>query len=744
MTQTEEPIKSVSLENIQSKQPRNLNQETGFENESNVVDTIQLVNGEILTNPEPNTPLCEQADDDVIQGDLQKLSNLKTKNFQNPCIAYLNINSLRGDKFTQLQEMLNLVKPEILCLDESKLTPDFPTSQFYIEGYHYPPFRRDRPQRLNSTHFGGGKIVYVKEDLISDRLEKYETEHAETICLNLTIQERKWFILFAYRPESIDRKLFFDEMNKSLSKAVNDYEHLIVAGDLNIEMNKTRSTDRHNLLSELCGTFNLKNLVKGITCNMSEQGSSIDVILTNKPRSFFNTNTTETGLSDHHCMVSTFLRCHYEKLPPKNFIYRDTKSLDKELFINDIKNIPMSELHRFENPFTGYQTLFKCIVDRHCPIKTKKVRGNDKPFMTRELSKSIKDRSRIINKYNKFKSRENYLEKQNIMRKCRFLQFKAKKAYFEKTLTDDNMTNKNYWKLMKPFLSEKGGRYGTKITLKEDGVMVSDEKELAQIFNDQYVNIVEKTSGDPPVSVHNNGLDANNITVTISEIINKFKNHPSIKAINENNQSLEPFHIPQPQLSDIQDILKNIDTKKSAGPGMILPSLVKMCSKVIDQPLMELTGQIIANDIFPDSPKIAHVTPCYKKKGRTDKANYRPVSVIGTLPKILERYIQNKLCEHIDKCLSTIISAYRKHYSSNHVLISMIEKWKKCMDNKMFVGAVLMDLSKAFDCVPHDLLIAKLHAYKFDMKTLILFYSYLKNRQQCVKIKDTFSVQCST
>ncbi len=88
--------------------------------------------------------------------------------------------------------MLNLVKPEILCLDESKLTPDFPTSQFYIDGYHYPPFRRDRPQRLNSTHFGGGKIVYVKEDLISDRLEKYETEHAETICLNLTIQERKW------------------------------------------------------------------------------------------------------------------------------------------------------------------------------------------------------------------------------------------------------------------------------------------------------------------------------------------------------------------------------------------------------------------------------------------------------------------------------------------------------------------------------------------------------------------------
>ena len=168
-------------------------------------------------------------------------------------------------------------------------------------------------------------------------------------------------------------------MNKSLLLATQYYDNLIVAGDLNIEINSEKNTDRHNFLSEFCGTFDLKNIIKGKTCFMSESGAGIDVFLTNKPRSFFNTSILETGLSDHHCMILTFFRCHYEKLPPKNFIYRKTADLNKEAFINDIKNIPMNELHRFENPFTGYEILFKCIVDRHCPIKTKKVRETTSP-----------------------------------------------------------------------------------------------------------------------------------------------------------------------------------------------------------------------------------------------------------------------------------------------------------------------------------------------------------------------------
>ena len=87
--------------------------------------------------------------------------------------------------------------------------------------------------------------------------------------------------------------------------------------------------------------------------------------------------------------------------------------------------------------------------------------------------------------------------------------------------------------------------------------------------------------------------------------------------------------------------------------------------------------------------------------------------------------------------LSKFISAYRKSYSTNHVLIRLIENWKKSLDEKKFVGAVLMDLSKAFDSIPHDLLIAKMYAYGFSINAVTFFYSYLKGRKQNVKINNT-------
>ena len=91
----------------------------------------------------------------------------------------------------------------------------------------------------------------------------------------------------------------------------------------------------------------------------------------------------------------------------------------------------------------------------------------------------------------------------------------------------------------------------------------------------------------------------------------------------------------------------------------------------------------------------------------------------------------------IQTFLSNFVSVYRKHYNANHVLISLIENWKKSLDNNEIVGAVFMDLSKAFDCIPHKLLIAKMEAYGFSQDFLTFLYSYPKRRKQYVNINSS-------
>ena len=101
--------------------------------------------------------------------------------------------------------------------------------------------------------------------------------------------------------------------------------------------------------------------------------------------------------------------------------------------------------------------------------------------------------------------------------------------------------------------------------------------------------------------------------------------------------------------------------------------------------------------------------------------------------------MKNQISPYLERMLSVFIAAYRKAYGTQHVLIRMLENWKTKLDNDYTVGAILMDLSKAFDCIPHDLLIAKLHAYGFDENSLIFIYSYLKRRKQSARINNVYS-----
>ena len=151
-----------------------------------------------------------------------------------------------------------------------------------------------------------------------------------------------------------------------------------------------------------------------------------------------------------------------------------------------------------------------------------------------------------------------------------------------------------------------------------------------------------------------------------------------------------------------------------------------------------LFNNAISNSEFPENLKLA-VTPVFKIKDPLDKTNYKPVSVLLPVSKIFERLMQKQIKdEHIKNKLSPDFCGYRKGFSTQYAL-SLIERWKKVLDEKGFGGVVLMDLSKAFDSLNHELLIVKLRAYGFHNGSLKLIQSYLTNIWRRTKINKSFS-----
>jgi hypothetical protein len=153
---------------------------------------------------------------------------------------------------------------------------------------------------------------------------------------------------------------------------------------------------------------------------------------------------------------------------------------------------------------------------------------------------------------------------------------------------------------------------------------------------------------------------------------------------------------------------------------------------------------VILNKKFPSKLKLADITPLFKKLENIFKENYRPVSLLPVVSKIFERIIQKQMKPFMEEHLSPNLCGYRKGYNAQYALVAMIEKWKQCLDLKVKgsygkFGAVMMDLSKAFDTINHELLIAKLKAYGFDDGALHIILDYLSDRWQRTKVNTSFS-----
>ena len=145
------------------------------------------------------------------------------------------------------------------------------------------------------------------------------------------------------------------------------------------------------------------------------------------------------------------------------------------------------------------------------------------------------------------------------------------------------------------------------------------------------------------------------------------------------------------------------------------------------------------NSVFPGSLKQADIKPVYKEDSRNEKENNRPVSISPKLSKIYERFMYTQMSKYFDSILSKCHFGFKKGCSAKQCLLIMIEKWRASSDQNGTCAALLTDPSKAFDCLPHDLLIAKLHACGCNLPSFKLLNCYLCNRRQRVEINNFYS-----
>ena len=137
--------------------------------------------------------------------------------------------------------------------------------------------------------------------------------------------------------------------------------------------------------------------------------------------------------------------------------------------------------------------------------------------------------------------------------------------------------------------------------------------------------------------------------------------------------------------------------------------------------------------------KLAEISPVYKKDDNMCKESYRSVNLLIIISKVFERILVDQMMAYFEHILSSSLSAYRKGYNCQHVILRLTEYWRQALDKGYYAGTVAMDLSKAFDRMPHGLLIAKLHAYGVSKNACNFIISYLKDRRQRVKIMGNFS-----
>ena len=256
-----------------------------------------------------------------------------------------------------------------------------------------------------------------------------------------------------------------------------------------------------------------------------------------------------------------------------------------------------------------------------------------------------------------------------------------------------------------------------------DGTTVTEPKAMANSYNQYFTTIADK-------------------------IISKRKYNGN-KSFRDylSNRLLESFVFYECDSVEVSSLISLLKTNKSSGPNSIPTKILHIIKDKIADPLAKIFNLSLLVGKHPTIFQIANVIPIFKNGSKLSVSNYRPISLLSNLNKLLEQIVYKRVNEFLEMhlCLYTKQFGFRKNHSTIHALIEITENIRRALDNKKHACGVFVDLQKAFDTVDHDILIGKLEYYGIRGVTQNWFRSYLSNRKQFVSIygveSDTMSIK---